>query len=219
MAGAPADCWISPTILRGLSDVLAALRGLENFYCDLYDDPRAVEQAAGRIQELLLAVLDQHFRSVPAKGGGYGHIFGYWAPGPTIAIQEDALGMCAPAVYRNHFQTFHAAIVQRLGRHVLFHLHSTGCRHWRDVLAVPGLAGLQLTVEANGPAPAELLPMLREILERSRLILSVDHGFAELPQLLRQLPREGLYVLTREEDVGTDDGFRQLLAACWNRRP
>ena len=93
--GLPTDCWISPTILRGPSDVLAALRGLPNFLCDLHDAPETVDRAAGRINRLLLRALEQHFGIVPPQHGGYGHIFGYSAPGPTVAIQEDALACAA----------------------------------------------------------------------------------------------------------------------------
>ncbi len=90
------DCWLSPSILRGPSDVLGALRGLGNFFCDLCDDPAAVARAAARVNELLIQALAAHFAAVPPKLAGYAHIFGYWAPGPTVVIQEDALGMCAP---------------------------------------------------------------------------------------------------------------------------
>jgi hypothetical protein len=88
---------------------------------------------------LLLQVLDQHFAIVPAKWGGYGHIFGYWAPGPTIALQDDVMGLCDPALYRDIFLPCTAHAVRHLGRHVLFHLHSTGYQHYRHVLEVPGL--------------------------------------------------------------------------------
>jgi len=207
----PSDCWVSPTILRGPSDVLAALRGLNNFYCDLHDDPAAVESAAGHVNQLLIRALDQHFNIVKPKIGGYGHIFGYWAPGPTIAIQEDVMGMCAPKQYRNIFMRYNADIVRHLGAHVLFHLHSTGCRHWRDVLDVPGLAGVEITIEANGPPMSELLPMFREILEQSRLMLFVDHRQEELATVLSRLPREGLYVVVPETFLSTEHEFSSFV--------
>lgn len=217
-ATAPADCWISPSILRGTSDVLAAMRGQTNFFCDLYDGPQVIDEVARRINRLLRTVLDMHFSIVGPKQGGYGHIFGYWAPGPTIAIQEDALGQCSPAVYRDIFQKYNTQIVEHLGPYVLFHLHSTGMRHYRDVLAIPGIAGLQLTIEANGPPLPDLVGALREILERSRLILSVDHGFAQLPPVLRQLPTEGVYLVLRDDQVRSDAEFREFVGDVWGRK-
>jgi hypothetical protein len=94
---------------------------------------------------------------------------------------------------------------------VLFHLHSTGCRHWRDVLDVPGLAGVEITIEANGPSLPELLPMLREILERSRLMLFVDHRGEELPAVLPHLPREGLYIAVPETFLRSEREFSSFV--------
>ncbi len=215
LAAAPDDCFVSPSILRGPSDVLGAMRGQDKFFCDLYDGMEAVAQAAGRVNQLLLEMLDRHFAAVPARHGGFGHIYGYWSPGPTIAIQEDALGQCSPAVFRDVFRQHNARLVEHLGPHVFFHLHSTGMWHWREVLAIEGLAGLQLTVEANGPQLAELVPVLREILETSRLILFVDHGFEQLPAALGQLPSAGLYLLLRDDQVRDDDEFRRFVATHW----
>ena len=215
VATAAADCWISPSILRGPSDALAAMRGQANFFCDLYDGIDAIDRAAGRINKLLIALLDLHFSLVQPKRGGFGHIFGYWSPGPTIVIQEDVLGQCAPAVYRQVFQKYNAEIVDRCGPHVFFHLHSTGMQHWRDVLAINGLAGLQLTVEANGPPLVDLVPVLREILEKSRLILFVDHGFECLAAVLRQLPAAGLYLLLRDDQVRNNEEYRSFVKAHW----
>jgi hypothetical protein len=211
----PADCWLSPTILRGPSDVLAAMRGLSEFYLDVHDHPAAIAAAAGRVNRLWMEVADMHFAMARPTLGGYGHIFGYWSPEKTVVIQEDVLGLCSPKVYGELFLEHNVELVRHLGSHVLFHLHSTGYRHWRDVLRIPGLAGLQMTVEANGPSLAELLPVLREVLEQSRLILYVEHGFEHLPWVLRRLPREGLYLLMPDRFIACDDQFRAFIGQIW----
>ncbi len=159
----------------------------------------------------LLDLIELHFRRVGPKLGGYGHIFGYWAPAPTIALQEDVLGLCRPAVYERIFQPLTAELVKRLGAYVIFHVHSTGFQHYRHVLAVPGLAGLQLTVEKNGPPLVTLLPTLREILARTRLILFVDHWFEQLPDVLPSLPADGLFVMLSDRDVTSEAGFREFV--------
>lgn len=214
-ASVPDDCWTSTTILRGASDVLAAMRGLNEFFLDLRDDPGRLADAAARITRLHGEILDRHFSMVKPKWGGYGHIFGYWAPGPTTVLQEDALGMCAPRIYRDLFAHYTAEIARHLGPYVLFHLHSTGFRHWRDVLATPGIAGLEITVEANGPPLAGMLPALREILERSRLILMVDGHFEQLPAALRGLPHEGLYLVISDKFIASEEVFRRFVDANW----
>ncbi len=211
----PADCWVSPTILRGPADVIAAMRGMGNFYCDLHDGPRLVADTAQRVNRLLMDALDANFSIVTEQRGGYGHIFGYWAPQPTVVIQDDVMGMCAPEIYRDLFGPLSAQVVEHVRGPVLFHLHSTGYAHFRHVLDIPGLAGLQMTVEANGPSLTDMAADLREILERTRLILLVDHGFEQLADVLRSLPTDGLYVLIPNRYLESDGMFLEFVQAVW----
>lgn len=218
LATCPSDCWISPTIMRGPSDIIAAMRGLTEFYMDLCTDPGAMAALAARVNQLWMKVAELHFSRVTPKLGGYGHIYGYWSPEKTTVIQEDALGMCSPGIYREIFMEHNARLVRHLGAHVLFHLHTTGYGHYRDVLSIPGLAGLEITVEANGPRLAELLPVLQEVLERSRLLLYVEADFEHLPGVLQHLPREGLYLLIPERYIGSDEEFQDFVARVWPAR-
>ena len=77
---------------------MAAMGEMPNFMMDLHDNPKAIKKAAGRANGLLLQALDMHYAIVKPKLGGYGHKYGYWAPGKT-QVQEDAMGMCSPAMY------------------------------------------------------------------------------------------------------------------------
>jgi hypothetical protein len=215
-AQAPFDCYLSPTILRGPSDILAAMRGMEHLFVDLCEDPRAVARAALRVNRVLIAALDLHYSLVQPKRGGFAHIFGYWAPGKTVVIQEDAMGMCSPAMYRDVFMQGNAEVVEHLGEYVLLHLHSTGCKHYGHVLDIPGIAGVQVATETIGPTLLELAPMLREILEKSRLLLMVYAGFEQLPEVLRKIPTEGLFLTISDKYIRSDKQFREFTKANWN---
>jgi hypothetical protein len=105
--------------------------------------------------------------------------------------------------------------VRHLGPCVVFHMHSTGLQHFRQVLRIPGLAGLQMTIEANSPPLPDLLPVFREILEQSRLLLFLDHRFEELSALLPHLPREGLYLAIPASRLQTEAEFLQFAKAHW----
>ena len=191
------------------------MRGQTEFCLDVVDNPRMLGELAGRINGILLDLLRAHFEWVAPKLGGYGHIYGYWSPEKTIVIQEDVMGICSPRVYRDLFLEHNARIVRELGDGVLFHLHSTGYRHYRDVLSIKGLAGLELTVESNGPSLRDLAPTLTEILEKTRLILYVGSGFEELPWLLRKVPQAGLYLLIPDRFIDSDQQFREFTNGSW----
>jgi hypothetical protein len=152
---------------------------------------------------------------VQPKLGGFVQILGYWAPGKTVMLQEDALGMCSPSIYRDIFMPFNAAIVAHLGPHVLFHFHSTGYAHYPHVMNVPGIAGVQMTMETIGPTLPDMVPLFRQILEKTRLILQVCTGFEYLPEALRKLPGEGLYLVIPSKYIPTDESFREFIGANW----
>ena len=215
VATCPADCFVSPSIIRGHSDVLGALRGLNNFFLDLYDAPALVSTALERVGSLTRDVFDMHFGLVPPKFDGYGYIFGYWAPGPSVAIQEDMMGLASPKVFADLFLPHEVRLVEHLGPYTFFHVHSTGFAHYVHLLEIPGLAGIQLTVEANGPSLRSLVPVMQEILQRTRLILFVDAYFEELGETARRLPRDGLYVMVSDKFVGSDADYRDLLTRAW----
>ena len=215
VATCPSDCFVSPSILRGHSDVIGALRGLNGFFLDLYDAPDLVGAALERVGTLMRDVLDMHFGIVPVKLGGYGHIYGYWAPGPTVVIQEDMMGLASPVFFHDLFLEHEVRLVEHLGPFTFFHLHSTGYAHYQHVLEIPGLGGVQLSIEANGPSLSSLVPVMQEILERTRLILTVDSHFEELVDVGRRLPRDGLYIVVSDKFVSEEEAFRELLARAW----
>jgi hypothetical protein len=205
------DCFASPTILRGVTDIIAAMRSMTNFYMDLMDNRDAIKKISEKITDLYIQILDMHFSAVKPKYGGYGHIYGYWAPGKNNVIQEDVLGMCSPTLFREMFMENNARIVKHIGDYALFHLHSTGYGYYRDVTDIPGIAGLELTVEMNGPPLRYMLSDIRYILEKSRLILFVDHYFEDIPFILDKIPHEGLYILISDKFISEEKAFTDFI--------
>jgi hypothetical protein len=216
-AQAPPDCWVSPSILRGPSDALAAMRGMTELFLDLHDNPQAVASAASCVNHVLMTEMDIHYSIVKPKLGGFVQILGYWAPGKTVMLQEDVLGMCAPSIYRDIFRQLNAEIVSHLGSNVLFHFHSTGFAHHPHVAGIPGIAGVQMTMETIGPTLQDMVPFFRQVLQKTRLILQVCTGFEYLPDALRKLPHEGLYLVIPSKYIPTNEAFREFVSAHFQR--
>jgi hypothetical protein len=72
-----------------------------------------------------------------------------------------------------------------------------------------------MTLETIGPTLQDLVPVFREILEKSRLILHACTGFEYLPEALRRLPREGLFLVIPDKYIPTDKAFREFTTANW----
>jgi hypothetical protein len=82
---------------------------------------------------------------------------------------------------------------------------------------IPGIAGVEMTLETIGPTLRDMVPVFREILEKTRLILQVCTGFEYLAEALRKLPREGLYLVIPSKFIPTDEAFREFIAANFPR--
>ena len=79
---------------------------------------------------------------------------------------------------------------------------------------MPNIAGLEIYLEQGGPTLRDLLQVLRGTLEKSRLILHLDYCFEQLPEVLRKLPREGLFLAISNLRIRSDAEFRRF-----HRRP
>jgi hypothetical protein len=78
---------------------------------------------------------------------------------------------------------------------------------------LPGIAGLQMSMESIGPTLLDMIPVFQQILGKTRLMLQVCSGFEYLPEALRKLPHDGLYVIIPSRYIPTDAAFRELIRA------
>ena len=209
------DCWVSPSILRGPSDILAAMRGMDNFYMDSLLKPDLLDKAAAHLTGLTANIIEKHFAYVKPQLGGYGHIYGYWSPEKTNVYQEDAMGMVDPGIFRDIFLKHNNTLVKRLDGHAFFHLHSTGFAHYKHLLEIEGLSGIEITIEQNGPPLIDLVEVFKEILSKTRLILFVDAYFDQLNEVLKQIPSDGLYLLIPSHYIKTDREFSTFINSNW----
>jgi hypothetical protein len=209
------DCWVSPTIIRGISDVFAAMRGMDNFFTDLLINTDIIDRAGTYLAGLTQKIIEKHFSIVEPKFGGYGHIYGYWSPQRTNVFQDDAIGMVDPEIFREIFLEKNNMLVSHLGGNAFFHLHSTGFAHYKHVMEIKGLSGIEFTIEQNGPPLRELTGVFQEILGKCRLILFIDAYFEQLNEVLKKLPADGLYILIPSRYIGIDPEFKAFINSNW----
>jgi hypothetical protein len=153
---------VGQTLMRGPSDMLAALLGL-SFYTELYDNPASLKVMARRCTDIWIKVLQAQYRHIPVYHGGYvSGIMGLWAPGPVAAYQEDAAGFISESMYREVFWECDVAIANAFP-YSLLHLHSASLRMLPAVLEIPRLTAVNVVVDPSGPSLAALLSDLRRI--------------------------------------------------------
>jgi len=117
---------VGQTLMRGVADMLSALRGASNFVFDSYDNPSGLRRAAGLCASAFVQVAWAQLNLIPHSGFGYG--VGnqpLWAPEQIIWLQEDAMALMSPTSYKEFILPHDRCILSQFP-YSAFHLHGSG---------------------------------------------------------------------------------------------
>ncbi len=195
--------FVAPFALEGLSDLMAALYGGENFMMDLVDRPEDVKRAMGRLTELWLKAFGEVRDLIAASGnpGGIGWV-GIWAPGSTFPLQEDVAYSLSAEMFRTFLVPPIRAQIAALD-YPFFHVDGLGMiPHVAALLEIRELKAIQWQPGAGRERLAQWYDLLRRIL-RSGKALQVYARAEEVPELVRAVGADRLLVIvpdaTRDE--------------------
>jgi hypothetical protein len=179
--------------MRGISDLLSALYGGQDFVLRMIDAPDEVHAVVGRLTEYWIAFGRCLLARLPLFHGGTGAFFySLWCPGKTIWLQEDAVALLSPALYREFIYPADCRIALEF-QNAMMHLHPTRFIPSR-LLASTALAAIELHIDHDGPRAEALEPHYRAILDSKPLLIWGDLTGADLEFILSRLPRRGLAV-------------------------
>lgn len=200
-----------PSIV-GPSDIVATLRGHSNMILDFYDAPEKLVQLFYRIESLLGEIREAQWSVTPLFQGGYfDATYQLWAPGPLVRMQEDALGLFSPKVYRRLLRPVDREWARRTP-YTIMHNHSTSMFVLDDILEVEEITALQVNRDVEGPALERMIPFYRMIQDADRsLMVRGSFTARELDQMLESLTPAGLYLYIIIEDLAEIEPLRQVL--------
>ncbi len=207
-------CPVGQPILRGVSDMIAALRGASQMIFDLYDTPEPFQRLAQRCTDLLIALVEEQQKITGAFAGGYEvEQLALWAPDRIIRMQEDGSAFFSPALYVQHLQGEDARQASAFPYSVI-HLHSSSLFLLDRILDVEPLKCIQINKDVGGAEVPKMLPFLRMVQDRGKRLLirgKLDHD--DLNLLRRELTPKGLYLQIVVEGSAETHGFREFFQA------
>ncbi len=181
------------TLMRGVADVLGALLGLERLIYAMIDEPARVHALAAQVADYWVAFARAQLNALPLLEGGAGSLYGLWAPGRAVVLQEDNAALLSPALYRTFIYPHDVAIAAAFEQCV-FHLHPARYIPYRPLLDAP-VAVIELHLDRGGPTARDLLPIYREIMRAKPLLVWGDCSGEDLRVLRDELPAEGLAIV------------------------
>jgi hypothetical protein len=185
---------VAPFALEGMTDLLAALYGIENFLVDLIDKPEAVERAMGHLKNLWIEAFARFQGEIARSGNAGGSSWvGIWAPGTTFPIQEDVAYNLSPDMFRR-FCIPHIVDEVAVMEYPFFHLDGTGMLpHLDALLEIKELTAIQWQPGAGKESIAQWYDVLRRILAAGKS-LQVYARPEEVDDLVRNVGADRLLV-------------------------
>ena len=209
---------VSPTLMRGPADILAAMRGATQFPLDLLDTPELVRPALRRCARLWRTMAQAQLKVIPPSPEGFIALeaaLRAWAPDRLLWLQEDAMALLSPPIYRDFVLPIDAEI-SSLFPCVAFHLHGTALWAIDTLIHVRGIDMIELNLEAAMCDEPGTLAGWKKIQQHKPLVmwrLYSEEFPTWLAMVFRDYPAKGLaiqvIVHNVEEARKVQDEFRK----------
>ena len=186
---------VGQPILRGTSDMVAALRGSQQMIFDLYDHPQEFQSLARACTDFFIGLVkDQLAITRPFHGGYEVESFTLWAPGGIVRMQEDASALFSPDLYVKYLQEEDRRIASAFPYDVI-HLHSSSLHLLDRFVDVAPQKCIEINKDQGGWGVPRMLPLFKMVQSRGKkLIVRGKLDLADLESLRRELSPRGLYL-------------------------
>jgi len=202
---------VGQPILRGPSDMVAALRGSQQMIFDLYDSPEEFRRLAWACTEFFIGLVkDQLAITKPFHGGYEVEQFTLWAPEGIVRMQEDASALFSPNLYVQYLQEEDRRIAASFPYDVL-HLHSSSLHLLDRFVDVEPQKCIEINKDQGGWGVPRMLPLFKSVQSRGRkLMIRGKLDQADLNLLRKELSPRGLFlqfVLDQPEEAKQFNDF------------
>jgi 5-methyltetrahydrofolate--homocysteine methyltransferase len=186
---------VGQPILRGTSDMIAALRGSQQMIFDLYDHPEEFQRLARVLTDFFIGLIrDQLAITRPFHGGYEVEQFTLWAPGGIVRMQEDASALFSPDLYVKYLRGEDQRVASSFPYNVI-HLHSSSLLLLDRIVEVEALKCIQTNKDQGGWGVPKMLPLLKTVQRKGkRLLIRGKLEPEDLAHLRKGLSPNGLYL-------------------------
>lgn len=183
------------TLLRGPSDLVAAILGVKEACIGWLEDPKRMAALMRVCTDAHLAVVEAGYRAIKPFAGGYMSGYGVWSPQPVARMQADHSSLLSPSIYERQILPYDREIIQACPI-CLFHIHNNGY-HIAPLLAqVEELDAIEVVVDPypRGQRKAHEISMMQMIQQHKPLMVDVNFPSPEEANwMIANLDRTGLY--------------------------
>ena len=204
---------VGQPILRGPSDMIAAMRGSSEMIFDFYDRPDDFRTLAERCTEFAIGLVHAQQTITGPFGGGYLiEQLGLWAPDRLARLQEDSSALFSPDLYTSLLQPWDRRMAEAFP-YATIHLHSSSLFLLDRILDIESLGCIQINKDVGNTAISEMMPFFRMVQARRRsLLIRGKLDSDDLKRLRTHLSPVGLYLQIVVETAAETRRLREFFA-------
>jgi len=196
----------------GPFDYVVTLRGHEQSVVDLMLDPEPVERLLDRMGDFFIELMKAPWRKIPLFHGGYYDAqYNIWAPKSIVRMQEDAVAVLSPDLYRRYLAKVDRRVAAAFECSFI-HLHATSMIVLDQMLEIPEIRCYEINNDVGGPPVATMVPYF-QMVQKAKKPLVIRGSFSpdELRMLMDSLAPEGLYLYIMVSDGKEIDALRPIV--------
>ena len=187
------------TLLRGASDLVAAIMGVQEAAIGWLDNPAFMASLLRVCTDAILTVVEAGYKVLGPAHGGYMATWDLWGPAPIVATQADHSSLLSARIYEQQILPYDLEVAACCPLSI-FHLHNNGLHVAPALMQRPEITALEVAIDPypTGKRKAWEVEMLQRIQQHKPLILNTAFPtYDESEWLLSQLDRRGLYFNAR----------------------
>ena len=212
---------VAPTLMRGPSDIIAAMRGSAELAIDLMENPEIVMPSMHQAARLWSEVAKAQLAEIPESGSGYvagDAALRVWAPEKVLWLQEDAISILSPRLFRDYILPIDRGLSDAFPC-IAYHLHGTALWAIDGVASLPGVDAIELNLETAFCDLEGTFEGWKKIQAVKPVILwraYADDYPGWLARVLREFPAKGLSIqVSANSPSEAEDAqrmFREMLS-------
>ncbi len=192
---------VSHGTLLGPLDYAVSLRGHEQTAIDLMLEPDKALDLLTRLGEFFISITKAAWDRIPLFHGGYYDAqYQLWAPDSIVRLQEDAVAVISPDLYKNYLSKVDRQVASNFNNSFM-HLHATSMFILHHLLENEYLRAFEINNDVGGPPLTEMVPYFQMVQKADRpLIIRGSFTEDELKLLMDNLDSKGLYIYIMVSD-------------------
>lgn len=203
---------VSHGTLVGPLDYAVSLRGHEQTAIDMLEEPEKAARFLQEMGDVFITFTKEAWKRIPRfLDGCYDAQYRIWSPGTIARMQEDALAVMSPTLYKEYIQPVDRRIASNF-QNPFMHLHATSMIFLDLLLEIKEIKAFEVNHDVGGPPIEQLLPYLQRIQKAGfPLVIRGEFSPEEVRTLTGGLEPAGLFIYMMVKNRKQTDALRPLV--------